>query len=50
MLSRSLDIIWKPLPKQALGIACPADIVLFGGAVGGGKTDCLLGKWVAHAM
>jgi predicted phage terminase large subunit-like protein len=50
VLSRSLDIIWKPLPKQALAIACPADIVLFGGAVGGGKTDCLIGKWVAHAM
>lgn len=49
-LARSLDIIWKPLPKQALAIACPADVVLFGGAVGGGKTDCLIGKWVAHAL
>jgi predicted phage terminase large subunit-like protein len=46
----AFDVIWKPLPKQALAISCPADIVLFGGAVGGGKTDCLLGKWVAHAL
>jgi Terminase large subunit, T4likevirus-type, N-terminal len=36
---------WKPLPgPQALAYDCKADIVLYGGAAGGGKTDLALGK------
>lgn len=42
-------LIWKPLPKQLLALQCPIDDLLFGGSVGGGKTDFLLGAWVQHA-
>lgn len=42
-------VLWKPLPKQNLALACPVDDILFGGAVGGGKTDFLLAAWVKHA-
>lgn len=48
-LERALEVCWKPLPKQALALACPVDDVLFGGAVGGGKTDYILAAWVQHA-
>jgi hypothetical protein len=34
---------WKPQPRQALAYHCPADILFYGGAAGGGKTDLLLG-------
>lgn len=43
------SVLWSPLPKQALALDCPADDLLFGGAVGGGKTDFLLADWVKHA-
>lgn len=43
------NVLWKPLPKQALALSCPVDDILFGGAVGGGKTDFLLADWVQHA-
>lgn len=34
--------IWKPVSReQELFLASPADEALFGGAAGGGKTDCL---------
>ncbi|CDN85771.1 Phage terminase large subunit [Hydrogenophaga intermedia] len=42
-------VVWKPLPKQLLALQCPVDDLLFGGSVGGGKTDFLLGAWVQHA-
>ena len=32
----------KPQPKQYLFLSCPADIVVYGGAAGGGKTYALL--------
>lgn len=35
-------MIWEPLPKQALAMACPADEVFFGGTKGGGKTDLMV--------
>lgn len=44
-----LNVIWKPLPKQLLALSCPIDDMLFGGSVGGGKTDFLLAAWVQHA-
>lgn len=37
---------WKPYPApspQGLAMACEADILFYGGAAGGGKTDLLLG-------
>ena len=34
--------IWKPQPKQALALSCPATELFFGGAAGGGKSDFLL--------
>lgn len=30
---------WEALPRQAIALSCPADIIGFGGAVGGAKTD-----------
>jgi len=30
-------------------ISCPVPDILFGGARGGGKTDALIGDWLAHA-
>lgn len=43
-------IIWQPQkgPQTAL-LTCPVFEVFFGGARGGGKTDGMLGEWVAHA-
>lgn len=35
---------WRPNPgQQALAYHCPADILFYGGAAGGGKTDLVLG-------
>lgn len=36
------EVIWTPQPKQKLAISCPATELFFGGAAGGGKSDCLL--------
>ncbi|SOE50721.1 phage uncharacterized protein (putative large terminase), C-terminal domain-containing protein [Burkholderia sp. YR290] len=41
--------LWEALPKQHLALSCPIGDMLFGGAVGGGKTDFLLAAWVQHA-
>lgn len=41
-------VIWSAQPRQAAFIACPADDILFGGARGGGKSDGVVGDWVAH--
>ena len=43
-------VAWRPQPgpQQAL-LACPVEDVFYGGARGGGKTDGLLGDWLAHA-
>jgi hypothetical protein len=44
--------IWRPQPgPQTRLITCPPSIfeIFFGGARGGGKTDGMLGEWVAHA-
>lgn len=49
------QVIWAPQlredgspgPQCAL-IECPCDIILYGGARGGGKSDGQLGKWLSH--
>jgi phage terminase large subunit-like protein len=41
--------VWSPLPKQQLALECPVDDILYGGAVGGGKTDLLVAGFVRHA-
>ena len=43
------ESIWKPQPKQAMALSCPADELLFGGAAGGGKSDFLLMDFVQQA-
>jgi len=35
-------VVWKPTPRQAQFLACPAREACYGGSLGGGKTDCLL--------
>lgn len=41
-------IVWEAQPRQAAFISCPADDVGFGGARGGGKSDGVIGDWIAH--
>lgn len=40
-------ILWKPQPKQALALSCPAFELFYGGAAGGGKSDFLLADFLA---
>jgi hypothetical protein len=35
-------VIWRPTPKQAEFLSCPAREACYGGSLGGGKSDCLL--------
>jgi len=43
-------VAWRPQPgPQTEFITCPAEEILYGGAVGGGKSDGLLGDWVVGA-
>ncbi len=42
-------VIWRPNPgPQTLFITCPYDEILYGGARGGGKSDGVLGDFLAH--
>jgi hypothetical protein len=43
-------ILWKPHPKQARALSCPAFELLYGGAAGGGKSDFLLADFLAGAQ
>jgi predicted phage terminase large subunit-like protein len=49
------EVVWKPQDRedgspgpQAALLACPCDLIGFGGARGGGKSDGLLGDWIGH--
>lgn len=42
-------VIWSPNPgPQTDLITCPFDEIFYGGAKGGGKSDGMLGDWLAH--
>ena len=45
----SYDVYWRPQPKQALALRCPATELFYGGAAGGGKSDWLLGDYLQGA-
>ena len=43
-------VVWRPNPgPQTLLLTCPVFEVFYGGARGGGKSDAVLGDWIAHA-
>jgi len=37
-----MSVLWEPQPRQAYAMRCDADQIFYGGAAGGGKTDCSL--------
>lgn len=44
-------VVWSPqLGPQTWLLSCPVFEAFYGGARGGGKTDGVLGEWVAHAQ
>ena len=44
-------LIWEPQPgPQFLATVCPHDVIFYGGARGGGKTDCAIGRQILGAM
>lgn len=46
---REQVVVWQPQPgPQTALLTCPVEDVFFGGARGGGKTDALIGDWIAH--
>lgn len=36
--------VWKPIPKQAVAMSCPARELMYGGSKGSAKTDYLVGS------
>lgn len=44
------EVAWRPQPgPQTALLTCPADIILTGGARGGGKTSSCIGHWIKHS-
>lgn len=42
---------WFPQDgPQSLAVSCPANLILYGGARGGGKTDCAIGRQILGAL
>lgn len=49
MQNQELELVWKPLPgSQTLAMSCPAQIILFHGSRGPGKTDAQLMRFRRH--
>ena len=47
--STDRQVVWKPLPgSQALVMSCPADVILYHGTRGPGKTDSQLMRFRRH--
>ena len=47
---KRIRAIWEPQPgPQVRAHTCPADVILFGGTRGGGKSDCLIGRHIRGA-
>jgi hypothetical protein len=44
----SWQCLWSPQLRQQALLSCPVEDLLFGGARGGGKSDGLLGDFLAH--
>jgi hypothetical protein len=43
-------VIWQPQPgPQTALLECPVFEIFFGGARGGGKTECSIGDWLQHS-
>lgn len=50
-MMKDISEVWTPQPgPQVFATICPARMILFGGARGGGKTDCAIGRQVYGAM
>ena len=48
---RDIGEVWTPQPgPQVFATVCPARMILFGGARGGGKTDCAIGRQIYGAI
>lgn len=44
-------VIWEPQAgPQFMALTCPYDVIFYGGARGGGKTDCALGRQIKGAL
>ena len=48
-MATQYETVWKPQPKQALALSCPAQELFFGGAAGGGKSDFMLMDFIQGA-
>lgn len=44
-----MELLWKPQPKQAALLSCPAFEIFYGGAAGGGKSDAIIAAGLQDA-
>jgi hypothetical protein len=49
-MKKERPVLWEASERQKQFLACPAREALYGGALGGGKTDCLLMVGVSQAQ
>lgn len=43
-------MVWEPTAKQEILLSCPVEDAFYGGTMGGGKSDGLLGDFLFHQM